>query len=515
MMLIKPWWLEVWTVAALSIVLVLIRTPLYRIPLPAKRIERTQVATRGELDTTNCRDVSGRAAAETNPTGDLLTAESRTAVALIESWLKLAASVADANDADWAEARKHMEYASAVKSSQHGCDVSGQPMMLRLHVAKYGPFSNVVLLSDHITPLDRYSCHELRSHAVERYPALWFPENVCTYVTTLSRPPFSSAVADAFHAFEIYRPLLMRIFAEEAVPTELIFISVALSGLDTRLYTTSEEFQLKNIPDYRTSRMGAWSEWPLERQPGLVRAGMWQFTTQRGREYGLTQTVFSDDRLDPERASRSAARHLRDLFNHFGDWPLAIAAYLTGSDLIDEAVQSTGYADYNYLSTRVPQLGATTKYLTLMSALAIVAAESAPSPDRAWEWEYATIWLESPTSLHLASDITGHSIDELLELNPSLLGSVAPAGFGFRIPRGTQDLLSAGLSAIPPEYRERWRLYKSRNGDDLNRIAWMFGVSIDALVRVNRTTSPLQPGTLLAIPIERSQSLQRAGTADK
>src|SRR6185295_17023545 len=137
--------------------------------------------------------------------------------------------------------------------------------------------------------------------------------------------------------------------------------------------------------------------------------------------------------LDPEKATRAAARHLRDLYQKFGDWYLAIAAYDCGPGVIDRAVERTGYADFFEMRNRRVLPLETTNYVPIILAMTIMtknAAEYGLDPTVADPpLEYDTVEITSPTHLALISDLSSTPVPELLSLNPALLRGLAPAGY--------------------------------------------------------------------------------------
>ncbi|MGA3097380.1 MAG: transglycosylase SLT domain-containing protein [Bryobacteraceae bacterium] len=272
-----------------------------------------------------------------------------------------------------------------------------------------------------------------------------------------------------------YRPMIQRVLDEEGVPRELIHLAQAESGFIPRA----------------VSRKAA--------------GGMWQFLAWRGQEYGLNRTPYLDERMDPEKATRAAARHLRDLYQEFGDWYLALAAYNCGPVTVEKAVERTGYADFWELRNRGVLPLETTNYVPIILAMTIMDKNAAEygiqdlQPDPALE--YDTVEIAAPTSMTLVSDITEVSLPELAALNPSILKRVAPAGYALHVPKGAGDALIPALESIPPEHREAWRMHRVGPGETLAEIGKRYGVAVNGIVALNNLPSTeTVEGDRLVIP---------------
>src|SRR5208282_3131939 len=144
-----------------------------------------------------------------------------------------------------------------------------------------------------------------------------------------------------------YEDMIRRTLKEEGVPQDLIYLAQAESGFHP----------------VAVSRAGA--------------RGMWQFMASRGQGYGLEHSWWVDDRQDPEKATRAAAHHLKDLYNQFGDWYLAMAAYNSGPGTVQSAVKRTGYADFWELYRRNVLPQETRNYVPIILAVTIMAKNPA------------------------------------------------------------------------------------------------------------------------------------------
>lgn len=308
-------------------------------------------------------------------------------------------------------------------------------------------------------------------------------DSVLSFVNYFSQGKGRYTLINGWRRSHRYRPMIARILAEEGIPAELIFLAQAESGFLPRA----------------VSRKAA--------------CGMWQFVAFRGKEYGLSQTSLIDLRLDPEQATRAAARHLRDLYMQFGDWQLAIAAYNCGPGCVSRAVERTGYADYWELRRRNALPKETTNYVPIITALTIVTKNAAEygitldDPDPAIE--YDTVKLESDTRLDLIADAADLPVSAIRELNPALLKGVAPAGYELRLPKGQSGTILAAVRTVPGPQRAAWRLHRVRTGDTIAQIAQQYRTTAKSILAANADVpAEVGEGHVLMIPASYSEPVR-------
>jgi membrane-bound lytic murein transglycosylase D len=278
-----------------------------------------------------------------------------------------------------------------------------------------------------------------------------------------------------------YRPMISRALSEHGLPAELIYLVQAESGFR-----------------------------PTARSPKRA-SGMWQFVSWRGKEYGLNQNRHVDERLDPEKATYAAARHLSDLYAQFGNWYLAMAAYNCGPGCVQRAVERTGYADYwEFVSRRViPR--ETANYVPVILAMTFLAKNPEAfglddvTPEPALRYDTRTT--RSRISIPLISDLTGATPARIKQLNPALLGQTTPdSAYALRIPMGTGDRFEQEIALIPESRRTSWRRHEVRPGETLAAIAARYRVKVDEIAAVNDLESrETRPGQRLTIPLPQRQ----------
>jgi len=257
-----------------------------------------------------------------------------------------------------------------------------------------------------------------------------------------------------------YSEMIRRVLAEEGMPSDLIYLAQAESAFEPQAL----------------SRAGA--------------RGLWQFMSYRGKQYGLEHSWWLDERQDPEKATRAAAHHLRDLYEMFGDWYLVMAAYNSGPGTVQHAVERTGYADFwqLYKANVLPQ--ETRNYVPIILALTLISKDPARYglefvPDEPLQVD--RVQPGHAVDLRLVSETIDVDVDTLKLLNPQLLRLVTPNDprFVLQIPVGRAEEFEKGMAQIPPENWVSWRRHRVEEGETLSSIARRYRISVATLAEVN------------------------------
>ena len=284
-----------------------------------------------------------------------------------------------------------------------------------------------------------------------------------------------------------YEDMIRQTLREEGVPQDLIYLAQAESGFHP----------------LAVSRAGA--------------RGMWQFMGSRAKGYGLQRSWWVDDRQDPEKATHAAARHLKDLYNQFGDWYLAMAAYNSGPGTVQNAVKRTGYADFWELYRRNVLPKETRNYVPIILAVTIMAknpgqygldtvVKEKPVP-------YDTVKIAYPIDLRLAAECVDATAADLQDLNPSLLRLTTPKDrpFDLHLPAGTAEKFQSAVAAIPADKRVWWRYHKVQAGDTLASISRTYRIPSKSIAAANSLEDEtLTPETKLIIPIAAGKETDTA-----
>src|SRR5262249_32145344 len=186
--------------------------------------------------------------------------------------------------------------------------------------------------------------------------------------------------------------------------------------------------------------------------------GIWQFIPSTGREYGLTANAVVDERNDPEKSTRAAARYLKFLYDMFNDWYLAMAAYNAGEGKILRVMGKTGFNDFWQIAASGQIKPQTQNYVPGGIASTLIAKNPAHYGFQV-EYEkplaYEVVHLDRPVSLKHLALAEGAETEELQRLNPELRTEVTPAGPGgydIKVPVGSQmAVLTAVLRAAARE----------------------------------------------------------------
>ncbi len=290
-----------------------------------------------------------------------------------------------------------------------------------------------------------------------------------------------------------YLDLMRGILREEGVPEDLVYVAMVESAFKYQAH----------------SRAAA--------------HGFWQFIAGTGKRYGLKRNGSLDERSDPIKSTRAAAAYFRDLYEMFGDWHLAMAAYDAGEGRILKGLQRTGARDFWELAAGGSLRRETRDYVPFVLATALIAKDPArfgfdvvPDPPLAWE----TVTVRKSVDLARVADLTHSTLPELQLLNSELRTRATPHGvstYDVRVPAGSAALLASQIAALPAAHAVLEKRVVVRKGETLQKIARRARVSVAELCDWNDLprTARLKKGTVLVVPGNRGTVPKRVAVASE
>ena len=298
-----------------------------------------------------------------------------------------------------------------------------------------------------------------------------------------------------------FKEIILPILAEEGVPPEIFYVAMVESGLRT------------------------------DAKSWAAAVGPWQFIQSTGNIYGLKQTAYIDERRDFEKSTRAAARYFKDLYNEFGDWYLAFAAYNGGSGRIhrhlkcDECYSGKDkcqkpydfwcFSEHSYFPRE------TRNYVPSILAIIFIAKEPEKygftiNPEPSFIWND----VEIKKSVYLSDIAIASGIDEkvLRSYNPELthqekyktneiiipVDSKNPS-YTFRMPLDCDNNFTSNLSNVPSRKlggNIEIVVYKIKRGDSFWKLAVDNNTTITAICELNNLNrnKALRIGQKIKIP---------------
>ncbi|MBC8412840.1 MAG: transglycosylase SLT domain-containing protein [Nitrospira sp.] len=283
-----------------------------------------------------------------------------------------------------------------------------------------------------------------------------------------------------------YVSVMAEIMADRGLPGELVFLPIIESGFDPYAYSQSRA------------------------------AGLWQFMPATARRFGLKIDWWVDERRDPIKATLAAAEYLDLLYNRFGTWNLALAAYNAGEGRVSRALSQLSNKNFWALRQTGHIRNETKNYVPSFIAATAIALH----PERFGidniqyhaPISYDEVIVNEPLALEAVAYFTGVSLQEIRDLNPELRRGNTPPNvlcYILKIPMGSKTDFLVNLERARLKKSALVKYYEVQSGDTLFKIAGKTGTSAQLIADLNflGQESIIIAGKRILLPLHDVRSL--------
>ena len=239
-------------------------------------------------------------------------------------------------------------------------------------------------------------------------------------------------------------------------------------------------------------------------------AGPWQFIRSTGRMYGLEINSYMDERRNPVKSTQAAIAFLSDLYDKFGDWHLAVAAYNAGGGKINKGLKRYKTDNFWDLAQKRYLKLETKRYVPKLIAAILISKDPEKYGFTNINYEpplaYETVEVPRWTSLRAVAVACDTDFEEIQNLNRELRKLITPpdnASYPLKVPAGRKNLVASNLAKVHTSITTSYKTHIVRKNETLTRICRKYNLNKTTLLKANNLRkSKLKKGQRLRIPYQ-------------